>query len=29
MKEPLANGVNEVTGSLTSATVTDLWLRAP
>ena len=28
MKEPLANGVNEVTGSLTSATVTDLWLCA-
>jgi K(+)-stimulated pyrophosphate-energized sodium pump len=28
MAEPLANGVNEVTGSLTSATVTDLWLCA-
>jgi K(+)-stimulated pyrophosphate-energized sodium pump len=28
MAEPLANGVNEVTGSLTSASVTDLWLCA-
>ena len=28
MAEPLANGVNEVTGALTNATVTDLWLCA-
>jgi K(+)-stimulated pyrophosphate-energized sodium pump len=28
MAEPLANGVNEVTGALTNATPTDLWLCA-
>jgi K(+)-stimulated pyrophosphate-energized sodium pump len=28
MKEPLANGVNEVTGALSGATTTDLWLCA-
>ncbi len=28
MAEPLANGVNEVTGSLVNASVTDLWLCA-
>jgi K(+)-stimulated pyrophosphate-energized sodium pump len=28
MAEPLANGVNEVTGALANATVTDLWLCA-
>jgi K(+)-stimulated pyrophosphate-energized sodium pump len=28
MAEPLANGVNEVTGALTNATTTDLWLCA-
>ena len=28
MAEPLANGVNEVTGALTNATATDLWLCA-
>jgi len=28
MADPLANGVNEVTGALTNATTTDLWLCA-